>query len=647
MRRAEAGQVLVMIALLLVVLLGFAAFAVDIGRQLSERRHVQNAADAAALAACRSLIAGDSDAAAAADARAVALINLEGSPTGTSGSVAADGSPEYSDGHAGDPAYLTSGILINGTTVRVAIDSQVPTTLARVVGISQLDAGARARCRLQGGPAVPIVARRYVSAPGPNGGFTDFVATSGTRDTGSVDATNAVDGATGLVGYLATGRTPASEGDPGPTFDLYGPGAKASNASDFRGFIALDVRNFEDASSRVYYNGVAAGTNVQTLKNMQGAYIRSGYPGPMFPPVTSPADPNDQVAVISGNDTSMVVGNFSDSYGVGDRILLAIYNGTVMEIPDFAISPPASFAVATTGTLANGPSFVVSRNDSFNSTVTLHLHGDLEAAAAGHPEYDLVPDPPVTPPAAGDMNQPTWSTDVFIPAKNGTTVRTSNIQANAVPAGIYTVWLEGHSGNPYFQTRRVPVPVKVGAANRDFRASELNAERQRGHARREHQPADLRLDDDSVEHEVELHEQREPHDRAVQHLLVRGREHPAGPDLAERPSGRAELERLGRAVDDDDQHRGPGAELLPIRPPRHGHERRRPAGHPPPADHLHRRHHVDGRQLRRHHRLRRLRGDRCVSQLHHRPRRQRRLCRSQRRGVAACAGCAPHALVTS
>ncbi|MDP9467625.1 MAG: hypothetical protein M3P32_02635, partial [Chloroflexota bacterium] len=67
-----------------------------------------------------------------------------------------------------------------------------------------------------------------------------------------------------------------------------------------------------------------------------------------------------------------------------------------------------------------------------------------------------------------DMNQPTWSTDVFIPAKNGTTVGMSGIQTNTVPAGIYTVWLEGHSGNPYFQTRRYPVPVKVGGSVRDF-----------------------------------------------------------------------------------------------------------------------------------------------------------------------------------
>ena len=66
------------------------------------------------------------------------------------------------------------------------------------------------------------------------------------------------------------------------------------------------------------------------------------------------------------------------------------------------------------------------------------------------------------------MNEPTFSTNVFIPNKSGTTISMSNLQTNTVPAGIYTVWLEGHSGNPYFQTRRSPVPVKVGGAARDF-----------------------------------------------------------------------------------------------------------------------------------------------------------------------------------
>jgi hypothetical protein len=453
------GQVLVIFAVLLVVLMGFAGVAIDIGRQNAEQRHIQTAADAAALAACNALIDGASDNAAATQARTVARINIERSPAGAAAQIAPDNARQYADGHAGDPTYLTSGILISSTTVRVAISSTVETALARVVGMPTLDTSARARCDLRGGPAVPIVVRRYDSAPGPGSGFVDFLATSGTSTAGAVDTLS-------VLGY--GGRTPASEADPGPEFALYGPGAKAANDSSFRGFIALDVRNFQSTTSRVYYNGVSAGTNVNTLKNMQGDYIVTGYPGPMFPPVTSPADPNDQVAIMNGNDSSMVVGNFGDVYSVGDRVLLAAYSGTVMQIPDFAITPPSVFTLASTGGPVNGPNFTVSRNDAFNSTVTLHMHGDAAAADIGHPEWDILPDPPVSSPAAGDMNQPTWSTDVFIPAKNGTTVGTSGIRTNAVPAGIYTVWLEGHSGNPYFQTRRAALPVRVGGAVRDF-----------------------------------------------------------------------------------------------------------------------------------------------------------------------------------
>ena len=144
--------------------------------------------------------------------------------------------------------------------------------------------------------------------------------------------------------------------------------------------MALDVRNFESTTSRVYYNGVASGTNEQTLKNKEGAYLLTGYPGPMFPPVTNPADPDDQVAALLGNDTNMVVHNFDDVYVVGDRLLLAIYSGTVMQIPDFAISPPSAFTLASTGGPVNGPNFSVTRNDAFSSTVTLHLHGDAAAS---------------------------------------------------------------------------------------------------------------------------------------------------------------------------------------------------------------------------------------------------------------------------
>ena len=447
-------------ALGLVVLLAVAGIAIDIGRQVAERRHVQNAADAGALAACRELVNGASDNAAAQAARDVALVNLEGSPAGAAATIAPDDARVYQDGHAGDPAFLRSGVIVAGSTVRLAISSVVDTVLARVVGIGSLDTGGRARCSLQGSPAVPIVARRYTNPPGPGGGFTDFMATAATSGSGSVDNLNP-------LGY--GGRVPASEGAPGPIFDLYGPGAKANNDSSFRGFIALDVRNFESTGSRVYYNGVTPGTNVNTLKNMQGAYILAGYPGPGFPPVSVPATGDTQVGVMSGNDTSMVVGNFDDAYAVGDRILLAVYNGTVMEIPDFTITPPPYVTLPSTNAVgAAGPSFTVSRNAAFNSTVTLHLHGDTDAAAAGFPTYNLVPDPPVTPPPAGKMNEPTFTPNVFIPNKNGTSVATSNLRTTSVPAGIYTVWLEGHSGNPYFQTRRAPLAVRIGGAVRDF-----------------------------------------------------------------------------------------------------------------------------------------------------------------------------------
>jgi Flp pilus assembly protein TadG len=460
MRREPRGQVLVLVAILITILLAAAGLTIDLGRQNAERRHVQTAADAAALAACRALIYGDSDASAAAAARTIALVNIEGSPAGADATIAADIARVYQDGHAGDPSYLRSGIIVSGTSVRVAIASTMETTLARVVGITTLDTGARAHCQLSGGPAVPIAARRYISAPGPGNGFIDYVATEATSTLGQVDLND-------VLGFDI--RTPATESVPGPEFSLYGPRSKSSNDRDFRGFIGLDVRNFSSDTSRIYYNGVPSGINNNTLKTKEGLYLLTGYPGPGFPPVITPPDPNDQIAALVGNDTAMIVSNFSQVYGVGDRILLAVYNGTVMAIPDFAIAPPSLITLAsTTGSAVNGPSFSVTRNAAFSSTVTLHLHGDEDAAAAGFPAYNILPTPPVSPPAAGHMNQPTWSTDVFVPAKNGTTVKMSGILTNAIPAGIYMVWLEGHSGNPYFQARRYAVPVAIGGAVRDF-----------------------------------------------------------------------------------------------------------------------------------------------------------------------------------
>jgi hypothetical protein len=375
-RSTERGQVLVIVALALVVLLGASAFTVDLGRRAAEVRFLQNAADAAALAACRSLTTGASNSTALEAARQVAAINLVGSPAGTSPVLAASGSEEYLAGHHGNPVQMTNGARIDAGRVRVAISSAVDTTVGRVLGRATIGALGRASCVLEPEPTVPIVARRYANPPGPGNGFVDHVATVATSQSGAVDQSNP-------RGY--DGRTPASELQPGPEFEIYGPGSKANNDSSFRGFIALDVRDFTDATSRQYYNGTTATMSSNDLKNLHQQYLEEGYPGPAFPPVGSPPTGATQVGVMSGVTAGHVTQPFREGYAEGDRIMLAVYDGTVMKIPDFAIQPPVEIYLDPSLALQDGPDFKVSRNDAFSSTVTFGLLGDGGAAAAGTP----------------------------------------------------------------------------------------------------------------------------------------------------------------------------------------------------------------------------------------------------------------------
>src|SRR5216117_2816234 len=54
----EGGQTIVLVALLFVVLLAFAALSLDVGRFYAERRYLQNAVDSAALACARAYTTG-------------------------------------------------------------------------------------------------------------------------------------------------------------------------------------------------------------------------------------------------------------------------------------------------------------------------------------------------------------------------------------------------------------------------------------------------------------------------------------------------------------------------------------------------------------------------------------------------------------
>src|SRR3990170_2043710 len=136
LRPAPRGQ-----ALGIVALLALAGIAIDIGRLMAERRHLQTAADAGALAACQSLISGtvaDVDVA-AQRARNVANINIDGSPAGAVATMSDP--PVYQDEDGSgflDPDELMSGVVVSGSSARVAISADMETMLARLVGVDTL-----------------------------------------------------------------------------------------------------------------------------------------------------------------------------------------------------------------------------------------------------------------------------------------------------------------------------------------------------------------------------------------------------------------------------------------------------------------------------------------------------------------------------
>lgn len=129
---AEDGAVAILIALLLVVLVGMAAMAIDVGAMHAERRELQNGADAAALAVAQSCAGGDCDT----------------SPYGDRWATADD----FADANAADLAAQVTDVRVPGdggaqtVTVDTASDPALPMRFARIFGITDttVDASATA-----------------------------------------------------------------------------------------------------------------------------------------------------------------------------------------------------------------------------------------------------------------------------------------------------------------------------------------------------------------------------------------------------------------------------------------------------------------------------------------------------------------------
>lgn len=477
--REARGQVLVIFGLSLVALFAAAGLAIDIGRFYMEKRYLQNAADAGALAVANALIRGASDADARTEGMAVLARNFQAPPNGIPPVLPPGaGSEVYASGYAGSPAHLLEGILITGGEVRVAVHNHIPYTFGRIVGLQENVIYGQARVKLEGN-LLPIAVRRYVNAPGPSNGsypctdnqnqFMDFFATADTACLGTeTDSALRVNPSTGAA-FSAT--TPDNDrANHGPIVEILGSGADPDNGADFRGFINLDIRNFATDVSQIYYNGVTPTTNSNTLKDMQAAWFTAGgYPGPMFAPAVTPPDPNNQVATLDGNSSGIAIDAFSERFTLGDEIMVAVYPGITMEIPDFSLGDPGTLALPTSGTTANAGSFKVSRNQAFSGMVDLSTIADESAATSG-PSAICPTANPFTAGISGGTDPVTYTPDPVTPSLgSGQTVTMTNVATPAgTTAGIHTIWIQGQAGSPYLTTKYRPVAVRFGSVGRDF-----------------------------------------------------------------------------------------------------------------------------------------------------------------------------------
>ena len=342
------------------VLMGGGAMALDIGRFYAERRFIQSAVDAAALAcAINYSQTGDAAAAWTAGDNVLQLRNLNKNPLGIAVSYSTRGSETY-DANVTADQNLNSGILpvtTSGRGCRVAITAAVPTFLIKAISpaLNTISMTTRAFAKAKGG-FLPSVVKRYLNSSDTDDNPTD----DGSNEFVDTTAQEGFDSACHAGSNYAPSCVAATTTTPGREVVLFGASQKASNDASFRGYVALDVRNFSDASPpgssnliHDSYNGVAPDASVNTLKSFEATWIGEGYPGPDVCIVDSANfDKCAQIAVINGSSSGIFVDWYNQYFRVGDIAMFQLYDGTVKSVPDYTFTPP-SLTVPTSGTIAS------------------------------------------------------------------------------------------------------------------------------------------------------------------------------------------------------------------------------------------------------------------------------------------------------
>jgi len=373
MNRAS-GQSLAVVALFIGLVFAFMGLAIDGGMVYMQRRLMQNTADAACLAAANQLALGQSDAAATTRAQAVIADNL--GPTGPGTGANAPGTLSYStigdiyasDGASG--ANITRGIEVNGSGVRVAIQSPATTFFLRVIGIQQYTVAARAHCgATDGGGVNPFSVTRWRGFKNNgdivSGGPSTDQALPQTYSQGNSNPQMTVrdllrqenqstisqwpgwgtadypgDPTTSTALYSTPpSNVAATLANPGPETTLAGNEANSNIPSNtsFTGPIVLDFRNVTFPQP-LFYNGLLPSTSLNQYKDYASKYILGLYPGPSV-------QPGQQLAYYSGVSAGLITRPFDLRYNVGQIVTTLIYNGTIY---DAGQSYTASFANSAT-----------------------------------------------------------------------------------------------------------------------------------------------------------------------------------------------------------------------------------------------------------------------------------------------------------
>ena len=183
--RSERGQALILIVFAAVGLFGFAALAIDGSRVFSDRRHAQNAADTAVLAAALAHVRGQDFVMVSDTAKARALSNgfnngvnsiVEVHQCSESGLVPpCEGLPDQAD---------------LSQYIQVVIRMNTPTTFARILGRDQVPTVVSAIARaVTGGPGVSVgaaavsaLSEHEPNAVHGNGNFDLYINNGGIFD---------------------------------------------------------------------------------------------------------------------------------------------------------------------------------------------------------------------------------------------------------------------------------------------------------------------------------------------------------------------------------------------------------------------------------------------------------------------------------